>query len=119
MLKYFLQSMIVILSLEYVIVFSAEVILPGVVTDVFNINILLVALLILLGVLVFLVRRNSYACYEICKDRESGRGSKLFLTMGIVMMMINMIALYKVSVVMILVYSIIIMGIVMLLWSQE
>jgi hypothetical protein len=122
MLKDLIQKLIVVLSLGYLVFFSAGVISPGVIASAFNINILLFVVLLLIFVLVVLGRDDGSGDAYGADGGNKVRllwGGRYFLLLGIFLLFINIIALYKVSVVMALVYTVIGVIAVKLLWNNR
>ena len=111
MLKDLIQKIIIVLSLEYLVFFAAEVVLPGVISSAFNINILLVAVLLLMGALLAIGKDGKV------EEREVNY-TKWFVVLGVFVLLISIIALYKVSIVMMIVYTVVIMIVVKLLWKN-
>lgn len=116
MLKDLIQKIIVVLSLEYLVFFSAEVVLPGVVASVFNINILLMVVLLLICTLIVLGNNGG--------GRDDNRmglkmGNKGVLLLGMFLLLVNIVALYKVSMIMILVYTFVVVVSIKLLWNNQ
>jgi len=123
MLKDLIQKIVVVLSLEYLGLFSAEVVLPGVITTAFNINILLGVILVLVGVLIFLDSKSNKEKEADNKMKntsaQNGRFIKdrFFIFLIAFLLAVNIIALYKVSIGMMLVYTVMIVGVIKLLWK--
>ena len=131
MLKDLLQKLIIVLGLEYLLFFSLEVILPGLVTSAFNINILLLVVLLLVTWLSLLNSQEkgkdknkiknenkSKVNKDGTEDIHSMTNTKWFLFLGIGLLFVNAIALYKVSIFMIVVYLVIVIIITKLLWRN-
>lgn len=119
MLNDLIQKIIIILSLEYLIFFSAEVILPGVITSAFNINILLLSSLSLVGLLILLPRNRGDKGSEADGQQKTKSYNRQFLLLGVVLLLINIISLYKVSIAMMAIYTGIVMVSVKLLWNNN
>jgi hypothetical protein len=119
MLKDLIQKIIIVLSLEYLIFFSAEVVLPGVVASAFNINILLLGILFLIGLLILLPEARNSKNDGIGGQEKLKKYGKKFLLLSGILLFVNIIALYKVSIAMIVVYTIIIIVSVKLLWNNK
>jgi hypothetical protein len=115
MAKDLIQKIIVVLSVEYLLFFSAEVVLPGVIANVFNINILLLIILILVSVLVSFKDDKHIKIKGNSKDVKN----KYLLLLGVGLLGINIIALYKSSVAMIIVYIVVTGIITKLLWNNK
>jgi hypothetical protein len=111
-----IQKIIIMLSLEYLVFFSAEVILPGVITNIFNINILLLGILIFVGLLIILNSKGNNITDNVKKDKLNYR---VYLALIIFLLFINMIALYKVSLIMMLVYTVVTTIVTKSLWSNR
>jgi len=116
MIQSLFQKIIIILSLEYLLFFSAEVVLPGVITSVFNINILLLGILFLIGVLVLMKSRLGYEANQRINIKLY---NKIISLLIVFLLVVNMIALYKLSVAMVLVHIIIVVAVVKLLWNNQ
>ena len=95
-------KIIIMLGLGYLAFFSTETILPGVVASAFNINILLLAMLFCVMLLVM----KGDKCLE--SGHKTKKQNWLLLILILFLLFINIIALYKVSVSMLIVYTIIV-----------
>ena len=119
MLKDLIQKTIIVLSLEYLVFFSAGVILPGVIANAFNINILLLSILSLIGLLIIVPNVKSNKDSKKSSHQKVTRYDKKFLLLGGILLFVNAIALYKVSIVMMGIYTIIIIVSARLLWNNK
>ena len=119
MLKDLIQKIIVVLSLEYLAFFSAEVVLPGVIASAFNINILLLGILFLIGLLIMLPNVKGNKDSKINSQQKAASCNKRFLLLGGALLFVNTIALYKVSIVMMCIYTIITIVSIRLMWNNK
>ncbi len=109
-----IYKLIVAVSLEYLLFFGLEAILPGIIIGVFNINILLVLVVILLGLLLGVKK-----CQGML--RKEGR-NKLLRTVTVVMVLflflVMIFVLYKLNLVWILVYTVVSLIVAKLFWKN-
>ncbi len=119
MLKDLIQKIIIVLSLEYLIFFSAEVILPGVITSAFNINILLLGVIFLVALLIVWPNTKNNKNNKINSQQKLRACSKQFLFLVGALLSVSIIALYKVSIIMMFVYAMVVIISVKLLWNNK
>ncbi len=109
-----IYKLIVAVSLEYLLFFGLEAILPGIIIGVFNINILLVLVVILLGVLLGVKK-----CQGVFVDDSQNKLLRIATVAMILFLLLVMIfVLHKLSLVWILVYMVVSLIIVNLLWKN-
>lgn len=116
MLKNLLQKIAVVLGVEFLAFFILEVILPGMISSAVNINTILLIILILITFLIFYYDWESEKANYLI---DSKRNKYVFFVMIIILLSVNMIALYKVSLVMSVIYNIVIVSIVKFLWNNK
>ncbi len=98
-----IYKLIVAISLEYVLFFGMEAILPGIVMDVFNINILLVLVVILLGILLGVKK-----CQGVFREDGQNRLLRVAtIVMVLFLLLVMAFVLHKLSLIWILIYMVI------------
>ena len=105
-------KLIIMLSLEYILFFAIEVIFPGLIVEVFNINLLLLGVLFLIGILII----KGGKCTSILADNIY---TKIFLSLVFIFLLgINFIALYKIPIILVTIYLVIILVAGWFLWKR-
>jgi hypothetical protein len=92
-----IQRMIIMLAVVYALFFSMDVVLPGLVSEVFNTNLLLLGILVSLGVVVFNKGK--------CQVENVTINKKIIMLLALLLMAVNVVALYKVSGMLIIIYT--------------
>ncbi len=109
-----IYKLIVAVSLEYLLFFGLEAMLPGIIIGVFNINILLILVVILLGILLGVKK---------CQGVFEGDGQNKLLRVATIVMVLFLLlvmifVLHRLSLIWILVYMVISLIIANLLWKN-
>ena len=109
-----IYKLVIVLSLEYLLFFGMEAILPGIIVSVFNINILLILVVGLLGVLL-----KATKCQEIFMDGRRSEFLKLLAVVASVFLVLVMIIVWhKLSLILIVIYILVSFSVGYVLWKS-
>lgn len=109
-----IYKLTVVVSLEYLLFFGMEAILPGIIVNVFNINLLLVLAVILLVKLL-----STKECQGVFTKSDQNKLLRIVTSAMVLFLLLVMIfVLHKLSLVWILIYMVIGLITAILLWKN-